>query len=86
MADPNPRELIEQAHQIRQMQETGGWLFLADRARERADALTRQLISHPGAKSYEEYQRKAGFIDGIQWVVDRLLADVEMAARQANEK
>lgn len=87
MADaPSPRELIEQAHQIRQMQETGGWLFLADRARERATANTKQIISGSGILSFEDYHRKAGWVEGVLWILDALLPQLEQQARQANAK
>ena len=88
-ADDELRDLVERAYQIRELQQSEGWLLLKDYVATQVNAKNRHLLNGH-ARSLEDYRAEAGWIQGAMFVLeaaDRLDQQLaEMRARVDAQK
>ena len=72
MNDDALRALVEQAHQINELTQHPGWDVLLDYLRFSEGALAKRQVQllQGGAKTFDDYQRRIGFIEGVQYAID----------------
>ena len=84
MTEDELRELIERAHQIRELTKTPEWELLRDYIATVVSKKNRALLNG-NAKTIEEYRGEAGWIQGAMFVLeaaDQLDLQVERAREQ----
>jgi hypothetical protein len=88
MNDAELRELVERAYQIRELQQTEGWILLKDYVASQVQHKNRWLLNGH-ARSLEEYRAEAGWVQGAMFVLeaaDRLDEQVAAARERAEEE
>lgn len=88
MTDDEFRELVERAHQIREVTRHEGWTYLTDRAAINIGARQQQLLQ-ARFESMEEYKRTAGWVEGALWVLqlaDTVQGEVERERGERRER
>lgn len=70
MTDDDYRDLIERAHQVRELQHQPGWGVWGQHVARRVDAKKREMLA--GKDSLEAYRYTAGWIEGAQYALDAI--------------
>lgn len=85
--DDELRELIERDSLVQEMTQHPGWELLCDYIRVKLAAEQRSLVLG-NMKTFEEYQRRVGFAEGVVYALNApaALADlVERARKEADQ-
>jgi hypothetical protein len=69
--DDDLRDLIEQAHLLREMQADPGWATWQRHCAKRIEAKKREMIQGV-PKTIEAYRHTAGWIDGAEYALNAL--------------
>lgn len=70
MTDEEYRDLIERAHNIRELQLTPGWETWNNHLHRRLEAKRREMLA--GKDTLEAYRYTAGWIEGCAYALDAL--------------
>jgi len=86
LTDDDYRALVEQAHQVSELTRHPGWAVLLDYLRFSEGALAKRQVQvlQGGARSFDDYQNRIGWIQGVQYAIDapdRLEKQVQVAAQ-----
>ena len=81
MTADEARRVVEVAHQLDQLVRRPEWRYLVEFAADQVNAKRRAILSG-AAKSFEEYRRETGWIEGASFVLEAAEL-AEAAAKRA---
>ncbi len=85
MTDDEYRDLIEQAHLLRELQKTDGYKVWSLHCARRVEAKKREMIGGV-PKTVEAYRYTAGWIEGAEYALDALPQLDEKVTRERDRR